>query len=720
MRTRLVSCALALAAAACVTPTGTSDRALTPPATEVRAVEDSYHGVTVADPYRWLEDSKDTAVTAWSSAQTAHARGYLDALAGREALSQRLRELLGAKQVSHGGLKVAGGRVFALKFQPPKPQRLLVVMPAVDAPERAEVVLDPATLDASGTTTIDWYRPSPDGKRVAVSVSKGGSESGDVILYDVETKAQVLETITRVNGGTAGGDLAWAPDGRSFYYTRYPRPGERSAEDAAFYVQIYRHVLGTDPATDTYELGKDFVRIAEIMLEVEPSSGLVLATVQNGDGGEFEHHLRSPEGKWTTFTRYADKIVQASFGRPGQLMLVSRQGAPRGKLLTLDVRGLDLAKAQVLVPEDEATLVTDFWGAPTVVSTASRLLVSYQLGGPSEVRVFDHAGKRLGVLGPSGAVADVTMLTVLEGDVVLTSRASYVEPRTLYRVDAVSGAETALPLTAKPLVDLSGYEVVRELATSKDGTKVPLNITIKKGTVLDGSAACVVTGYGGFGVSMTPSFPLVDSVLLERGVILVEANLRGGGEFGAAWHDGGRLTQKQHVFDDMIAVVEHLAARKYTSAARTGIIGGSNGGLLMGAVLTQRPELVRAVVSSVGIYDMLRVELSSNGAFNVPEFGTVKDEAQFRAMYAYSPYHRVVDGTRYPAVLFQTGENDPRVDPMQSRKMTARLQAAVAGASPVLLATSTSAGHGMGTSLDERIATLVDAFVFLMAELGVR
>jgi prolyl oligopeptidase len=263
---------------------------------------------------------------------------------------------------------------------------------------------------------------------------------------------------------------------------------------------------------------------------------------------------------------------------------------------------------------------------------------------------------------------------------------------------------------------------VRDFATSHDGTKVPVNIVRPKGLALDGSHPCVLTAYGGYGMSREPAFSPVRHVLLEQGVIFAEANIRGGGEFGEEWHRQGNLTRKQNVFDDFVACAQLLIEKKYTTPARLAIEGGSNGGLLMGAALTQHPELFKCVVSHVGIYDMLRVELSPNGAFNTTEFGTVKDEAQFKALLAYSPYHHVKDGTSYPAVLFLTGANDPRVDPMQSRKMTARLQAAAAAAkstAPVLLRTSASSGHGMGTALGERIEQQVDVDAFLFHELGV-
>jgi prolyl oligopeptidase len=270
-------------------------------------------------------------------------------------------------------------------------------------------------------------------------------------------------------------------------------------------------------------------------------------------------------------------------------------------------------------------------------------------------------------------------------------------------------------------VDFSAYEAVREMATSRDGTKVPVNIVRRRGLELTGENPCVVSGYGGYGVNIEPHFVPQDLVLLEQGFVLATANIRGGGEFGEAWHLAGNLESKQNVFDDFAAACTHMVQRKYTSPKKLAIEGGSNGGLLMGAAMTQHPDLAACVVSHVGIYDMLRVELSPNGAFNIPEFGTVKNERQFRAMYAYSPLHNVKDGTAYPATLFLTGANDPRVDPMQSRKMIARLQAAIAGvndAGPILLRTSGDTGHGIGTPLDERIAQAADVDAFVMKALG--
>jgi len=302
---------------------------------------------------------------------------------------------------------------------------------------------------------------------------------------------------------------------------------------------------------------------------------------------------------------------------------------------------------------------------------------------------------------------------------LLFGNVSYLKPFAWFTYDAGSkeAHRTALYVTAP--VNFDDIEVVREFAVSKDGTKVPLNILRKKGLKLDGNNPTLLYAYGGYGINLTPGFDTTRRIWFDAGGVAVIANLRGGGEYGEAWHKSGNLTQKQHVFDDFIASAEHLIQRRYTSPAKLAVEGGSNGGLLMGAFLTQRPDLARAVVSHVGIYDMLRVELDPNGQFNITEFGTVKDPEQFKALYGYSPFHRVRNGTKYPAVLLTTGENDGRVNPAQSRKMAARLQAASASDWPILFRSSASAGHGIGTSLKERIAQQADVLAFLFDQLGI-
>lgn len=688
-----------------------------PPVAELRPVTDTYHGDAVVDPYQWLEDPDDPAVRAWSDAQNRYARDVLARLPHLNSIRARVREILAAPTRSHAHLVARGGKLFAIERRPPREQPFLVVMDSPDAPDEARVLVDPTEIDPEGHVAIDWFVPSPDGTLLAVSLSRGGSERGDVHIFDVESREEVHEVIEHVNGGTAGGDLAWLPDGTGFFYTRYPRAGERPAEDVDFYQQLWFHQLGTPVEQDRYELGRDLPRIAEIQLEMDHESGRLLATVQRGDGGEFELHLRDPNGRWRQFSTFDDGVVQATFGPDDDLYVVSRHDAPRGKLLRVPLRRLDLSRAEVVIEEGEDSIVTDFWDPPTVVARPERLYVLYQTGGPSELRVFDRRGRPQGSISQP-PVSAIRSIVPFEGGLLYRVE-SFVQPPVWVRMDTATGEtyETALRETSP--VDSQGWEVRREMATSADGTQVPVNILLPPNVELDGTHPVVVNGYGGYGVNIEPRFRPLNALYLENGVIYAIVNLRGGSEFGEAWHDAGRLTRKQNVFDDFAAAIRHLIDRGYTRPERVGIIGGSNGGLLMGATMTQHPELLGAVVSFVGIYDMLRVERSPNGAFNVTEFGTVEDEAHYRALRSYSPYHNVTDGVSYPPTLFLTGANDPRVEPWHSRKMTARLQAANAGESPILLRTSDSSGHGLDTALSETIAEWTDVYAFLFAHLGV-
>ncbi|MCC7109237.1 MAG: S9 family peptidase [Deltaproteobacteria bacterium] len=712
---------------AATTPTGPTATTATTPAATSRSgmaltrkvpVVDTYHGVSVSDPYRWLESAEAPEVRAFMDAQNVHARAMLDKIEGRGVIEGRLREILSAATVSYGSVIEVGGQLFAIKNEPPKQQPFLVVMPGPDAPEKERVVVDPNRMDAGGKVSIEWFRVSPDGKRVACSMSSGGSETGDAHVFDVATGKE-LEVVPGVNAGTAGGDLAWLPDSSGFYYTRYPRGAERPAEDRLFYVQLWLHQNDTPTDKDTYELGRDFVRIAEVFVDVNPA-GLVLVTVQKGDGGEFELHLKDPSAKDAGYQKLAsfeDRVVQAFFGARKDLYLLSRRDAPKGKLLRAPIAGFDLAKAKVVVPEAKDALVSDIWADDVVTVHQGRLFLQYQLGGPSELRVFDLDGKakagpkHLPVSAVSGAVP------LKNGD-VLFANTSFVSPALWVRFSQ-KGSTAPTKISGKSPVDLSGVTVVREMAKSKDGTEVPVNILLPKGTAPGAALPFLVTGYGGYGVNIEPGFQSLRSVVLDRGVGVAIVNLRGGAEFGEAWHQAGALTHKQNVFDDFIAAVEHLVAKKHAAAGRIAITGGSNGGLLMGAVLTQRPELFAAVASFVGIYDMMRVETEPNGAFNTTEFGSVKDKAQFDALYAYSPFHHVKDGTSYPPTLFLIGANDVRVAPWHSRKMTARLQEASSSSSPILLVTSFGAGHGIGSALDETIAQQTDAYAFMLQALGV-
>jgi len=500
-------------------------------------------------------------------------------------------------------------------------------------------------------------------------------------------------------------------DQSGFFYTRYPAEGERPAADLPFYQQVYLHKLGKAPAADVYALGKDFPRIAETKLDTSYDGRYTLAAVANGDGGEFSFYLREPKGEWNKVAGFADKVIAAEFGRDDSLFLVSR-AAPRGQVLRLSPPTAPLEKAEVVVPESEAVI-------EQIALTPSRLFVVDLVGGPSQIRVFPLLGpKAEPQTVPIPPVSSVTDIAPLTGDAVLYRNESYLEPAAWYRYDAKTGQSKKTVLAETSMADMSNAEVLRETCISKDGTKVPLSVVRRKGKPYDRSSFALLTGYGGYSISRKPRFRAMTVLWLEQGGVFADANLRGGGEFGEAWHRAGNLQNKQNVFDDFYACAKHLVDEGATVPERLAIAGGSNGGLLMGAELVQHPEMYRAVISFVGIYDMLHVEDTPNGAFNVTEFGSVKDPDQFRALHAYSPFHNVKDGTRYPSVLFVTGANDPRVDPYNSRKMTARLQRATTSGYPVLLRASADTGHGIGTPLDEEIEETTDAFAFVWHELG--
>ena len=692
-----------------------------PPDTPTHRVVDEYQGVKVTDDYRWLENWDDPAVKQWSAAENARTREYLDRLPVRSAIKERLRQLANARSTTYSSLQFRAGMLFAQKHEPKLQQPLLVVMRSADEPDTARVIFDPNAAGAKGSVAVDFFVPSFGGKYVAAALSQNGSEDAEARVFEVATGKQLTDVVPRVNFATAGGSIAWKADSSGFYYTRYPQGDERPPEDANFYQQVYFHRLGTDSKQDTYVIGKDFPRIAEIQLHTSDDGLWLLASVGNGDGGQFSHYLMDADGHWTQLTHFEDGIVSVKFGADRALYLLSRKDAPRGQILRLPISKLDLGEAKVVVPQtaggpDEAdrASIEDFepaWGHLYVIDI---------MGGPSRIRVFDNLGKVLPApaLPPVSAVGQV--VSIGGGD-VLFYISSFVESPALYRFDAATGSTTRTAAVQASSIKFDDAEVVRDFAVSKDGTRVPVNIIRPKGTKLDGTHPALLAGYGGYGISTKPFFQgRFARLWLDQGGIFVETNLRGGAEYGEEWHQSGNLTHKQNVFDDFLACAQYLIDRNYTSPARLAILGGSNGGLLMGAAFTQRPDLFRAVVSYVGIYDMLRVELDPNGAFNVTEFGSVKDPDQFKALYAYSPYHHVKDGTAYPAILMPTGENDHRVNPMQSRKMIARLQAADSSGHPILLRTSSSAGHGIGTSLDEQIEQDADVFSFLFDQLGMQ
>ncbi len=693
------------------------------PAASSRGAVDQYHGTRVSDDYRWLENGTDPAVRAWSAEQNKRARAYLDGLPIRREIEDRLTRLLTNSGTDYSSLMARRGGVFLLKFDPQAQQPALITAPSLTNLSQARVVFDPNRVDPSGGTSIDWYVPSLDGRFVAISFSENGSELGALHVYETATGRSLGDIVPRAQGPTAGGSAAWNADGTGFFYTRYPGLGERPVHEASFYQQIYFHRLGTPAEQDRYELGKDFPKIAEIQLEASPDGKWILATVANGDGGEYEHFLRSPAGSWSQVTRFEDQVTRASFGRDplyieagadNGLYLLSHKNAPRGQVLRAPLDQPLLANARLIVPE-RATVIQE------IKPAASGIYLVLQNGGPTELALFDYSDQSLSrPRDDDRSFSSIDEVVVTKADEVFYRISSFTHPFAWMRFDRTESKETSFPTgvaghSAAPFEDI---EVVRETAKSRDGAKVPLRILVRRGLSRTGDMPTVLTGYGGFGISTGPDFDVARRLWLDQGGVIAIANIRGGGEFGEGWHSSGNLTNKQNVFDDFAACAERLFELKYTSPERLAIEGGSNGGLLMGAALTQHPALARAVVSSVGIYDMLRVELDPNGQFNVTEYGSVTRPEQFRALYSYSPYHHVTNRVAYPAVLMLTGDNDGRVNPAHSRKMIARLQAATSSGHPVLLRTSSKAGHGIGSALNEKIQQLADIYAFLTDQLG--
>lgn len=682
------------------------------PPTPAEPVIDSYHDTALTDNYRWLENWDDPTVREWSDKQNAYTRGFLDRLPDRPAVARRLQELMADESPEYYDLKFQGGLLFALKHQPPHEQPLLVTLTSPDDLSTEKIVLDLNVLNPEATTAIDFYVPSHDGKLVAVSLSQKGSERGDVHVYATATGERLDDLVPYVNGPTAGGDVVWDLDGSGFFYTRYPRQGERPPEDLSFYQQVFHHTLGTPTEEDTYAIGEEFPRIAEIELEVSKDGRFFMATVANGDGGEYAHFLKDSTQTWTQITRFEDLIPTVRFGFDNSLFLLSNNGTPRGRLLFLPPGQTRIANAMVVVEESDAA-ITEF------LPTSSKLYVVDLVGGPRQLRMIDLRSGQQEAL-PVKPIAYVGDLTSIGGDTILLRSRSYLEPSSWNRYNPETNRLVRSSMYRTSPADFSDVEAIREFATSRDGTKVPINILRRKDIKLDGQNPTILYGYGGYGISLSPSFDPSLRLWFDQGGVYAVANLRGGGEFGEEWHLAGNLTKKQNVFDDFNACAEYLIETGYTNPEKLAIKGGSNGGLLMGAALTQRPELYSAVVSRAGIYDMLRVELDPNGVFNITEYGTVRNPEQFAALLAYSPFHHVTEGIAYPAVLFTTGEYDGRVNPLQSRKMTAALQAATSSHRPILLRTSSTTGHGQGTALSEKIANETDAYTFILDQLGRR
>jgi prolyl oligopeptidase len=666
-------------------------------------VVDLIHGERIPDPYRWLEDGETVETLAWTEAQNAATRNYLDAVPARPAIQRRLEQLLSIGAVS--APTPARGRYFYQRRDGTQNQPVLYVRDGVDGPDR--VLLDPNQLDAAGTTALDWYFPSDDGALLAYGLSQDGSEESLLRVLRVDTGVNLAEQIP----DTRACDLAWLPDASGFYYTRYPREGEVAEQERQYHRAVHFHPLGADPAGDPLVF-KPAAKEHWPGVTISPDGRWLLITVaRTFDQTDLYLQDRVAGGPIEAVVRDLPFQFEGQLSREGLYIRSNAEGSTYGLYLADPVRPARAGWRTLIAPRPDAVLdgvllTRRHLGLSYLERASSRLLIAELDGGNQRKVDLPTIGSLFGW----GAEPD--------GEELFYAFSSYTVPPSVYHIDLATGRET---LWRRVEADLDPERFVLQQVAfrSRDGTPITMFVVHQRGLVLDGNNPTYLTGYGGFNISMSPAFSRSLLLWLEHGGVVAVPNLRGGGEYGEAWHQGGMLARKQNTFDDFIAAAEYLVHSGYTSHRRLAIAGGSNGGLLMGAVLTQRPALFRAVVIQVPLLDMLRYHLFRIARLWIPEYGSADDPEQFRWLRAYSPYHNVRQGTPYPAVLLATAESDTRVDPMHARKMAARLQAASASDRAVLLRLESRAGHGAGKPVSKVLEELVDTWSFVFAELGV-
>ncbi|MFN8574215.1 MAG: prolyl oligopeptidase family serine peptidase [Gemmatimonadaceae bacterium] len=656
-----------------------------------------YHGIRVQDPYRWLEDGSSAEVRQWVEAQNGHTDSILSAWGTDSALTQRVGELARTSP-DRQSPSIVGSTLFYLRNSPPAPQPVLVSQPWPEGSPRVLVDVN----DAGGSVAITGYWPSPSGAYVAYTTAMGGNELATLRFVDVRRGVVLPDSLPFAGGGTSGPTVAWDHDERGVSFARFklPAPGQGVQE---FDVSIQHHVLGV-PNDATTEVGEGLSRIVMWALSSSAGGRTTAAMAYIGDGSFAEVYVRDG-GSWRKAVS-ADAGVTTGTFVGDQLMVIATEGSPRGRIAAVSADGT----LRTIVPEGD-------WAAQSITPTSGGLLVMRSLGMRTRVDHYRLDGTLVRTISlPDSGVAIGTIASSATSTDALVTYSGWTRPTRWVRYDGKTGATNVI-FDVKASGDYSGIAVDMMEATSADGTKVPVAVVTRKGQPKDGTAPTILTGYGGFRNVYGPRFIGTSLAWIERGGALAYADIRGGSSFGEGWHLGGMRTQKQHSFDDFFAAAQELVRQKYTTPSRLGITGGSNGGLLVGAAMTQHPEAYRAVVSFVGIYDMLRHETFANGAYNTREYGATSDSVEFLALYGYSPLHHVVDGTKYPSILMETGLNDPRVASWQSRKFTAALQNASAGG-PVLLLTRSDAGHGIGAPFSQRVGNAAMALSFFSHELG--
>jgi prolyl oligopeptidase len=664
---------------------------------------DVCHGVEVRDPYRWLEDGEADEVRQWSEAQGRHTRAALDAIPFTAAIRERLRVLFSIGLVS--APVVRGDRYFHQRRTGDQEQPVLYLRQGREGADR--VLLDPAALAEDRTSALDWYHPSDDGRLLAYGVSEGGSEKSVLRVRDVDTGRDLADVIPH----TRACSLEWRPDGSGFFYTRYPEPGSVPAGEENYHRRVYEHVRGRDWREDPLVFGGERPPEDWPSVHLSPDGRWLAVSVSRGwtRTDVYLRDLSSPEAGFVTVIEGVDAIFGVDL-RNDRLYLQTNLEAPRGRLVVADLDRPGPESWRDVLPEgpdvlEGTALIGDWIVAVWLRDASSRVTLHARDGALLHEVALNVIGSVAGLTGE------------WDGREAFLGFTSYAVPPTVYRL-ALPDPALELWARAPGEIDTDRFRVRLVHYPSRDGTLVSMFLVDARDRATDGRGAALLTGYGGFNVSHTPAFGRGVIQFLEKGGLYAVAHLRGGGEYGEEWHREGMLDRKQNVFDDFLAAGDFLVQEGHAARGRLAIMGGSNGGLLVGAALTQRPGLFRAVVCQVPLLDMVRYHLFRIARLWIPEYGSADEPAAFRWLYAYSPYHHVRDGTPYPAVLLTTGESDSRVDPLHARKMAARLQAATSSAHPILLRIETRAGHGQGKPLSKSLEEWTDVWAFVFAELG--
>ncbi len=680
-----------------------------PPQAERKPVQDVIQGHTIIDPYRWLENGGSPETQKWVEEELAYTRSILEPLPGRSELHKRLTELLSIGTIS--APQLGGKYFFYTKREGTQNQPILYVREGLHGQDR--VLVDVNSLAADGTVALDWWEPSEDGRYVAYGTSPSGSEMSTLHVIETATGKLLTDSIER----TRAASVAWKLDNSGFYYTRYPKKGEVAEGPEMYNRHIFYHTLGSDSAKDPLIFGEGRDPADWPDVQISNDGRWLLITVQQGftktelylqDLRAGTAPVRITEGK--DFL-YFGEIVN------GKIYINTNDGAPRYHAFVAETSSPQRANWKEIIPETDAVL-----DGGRIVN--GMLLAQYEKNASSQLKLFDTQGKQLGEIQLPAIGTVFATGGKWDRKEVFFAFHSFTIPDSIYQINLTDRGTTLWAQVSAPGIDPSQFDVKQVWYNSKDGTRVPMFIVSKKGMELNGKNPTLLTGYGGFDVSLTPSFAGNRYWWLEHGGIYAIANLRGGAEFGEDWHRAGMLDKKQNVFDDFIASADYLIAQKYTDKDHLAITGGSNGGLLMGAALTQRPDLFRAVVCQVPLLDMLRYQNFQIAKLWIPEYGSSNDPKQFDWLYAYSPYHHVKSGEEYPAILFMTADTDTRVDPMHAKKMAALMQAEAANGKnrqrPILLRVDTKAGHGAGKPIAKQVEDLTDVYSFLAWQLGMK